>query len=91
MSILNPVPREQLGTRFTHYGWFCGVVPIYVGNILDEAPLVAERNGIPEWTFSLVGHLYSAFAWCAGQLAPYRDINVPIVITGAIEPTQDDS
>ena len=53
MSILSQIPSTELGTRFTHYGWFCGVVPVYLGNLEGEAPLVAERNGIPEWVLSL--------------------------------------
>ncbi|WP_238890943.1 hypothetical protein [Achromobacter insuavis] len=84
MSILSRIPRTELGTRFTHYGWFCGVVPVYLGNLDSEAPLVAERNGIPEWVMSLAGSLFTAFLTAAAVFAPHWDIEVPLVVTGAI-------
>lgn len=56
MSIFSPIPRSELGTRYTHYGWFCLVVPIYISELEGEAPQIVERNGVPEWV------LHFAFA-----------------------------
>ncbi|CAB3851767.1 hypothetical protein LMG26842_02878 [Achromobacter dolens] len=86
MSILSQIPSTELGTRFTHYGWFCGVVPVYLGNLEGEAPLVAERNGIPEWVLSLAGALFAAFVKIAAVVAPDWDIQAPLVVTGPIVP-----
>ncbi|CUI61441.1 Uncharacterised protein [Achromobacter xylosoxidans] len=86
MSIFSQIPSAELGTRFTHYGWFCGVVPVYLANLECEAPLVVERNGIPEWVLSLAGALFAAFAKVAALVAPDRDIQVPLVVTGPIMP-----
>lgn len=86
MSILSPIPSIELGTRFTHYGWFCGVVPVYLGDLEGEAPLVSERNGIPEWLFSLAGALFDAFVKVAAVVAPDRDIQFPLVVTDPIMP-----
>lgn len=86
MSIFSEIPSTELGTRFTHYGWFCGVVPVYLGNLESEAPLVAEHNGIPEWVLTLAGALFAAFVKIAAVVAPDRDIQVPLVVTGPIMP-----
>lgn len=86
MSILSQIPSTELGTRFTHYGWFCGVVPVYLGNLDGEAPLVAERNGIPEWVLSLATALFSTFVQVAATVAPDRDIQIPLVVAGPIMP-----
>ena len=84
MSILSRIPSTELGTRFTHYGWFCGVVPVYLGDLEDEAPLVAERNGIPEWVLSLASALFGAFIKVAAAIAPDCVIQLPLVVTGPI-------
>lgn len=86
MSIFSEIPSTEFGTRFTHYGWSCGVVPVYLGNLEGEAPLVAERNGIPEWVLTLAGALFAAFVKIAAVVAPDRDIQVPLVVTGPIMP-----
>ncbi|MFG0232467.1 hypothetical protein [Achromobacter sp. 413638] len=86
MSILSRIPSTELGTRFTHYGWFCGVVPVYLGDLEGEAPLVAERNGIPEWVLSLASALFGALVQVAAIVAPGRDIQVPLMVTGPIMP-----
>ncbi|MFY2033724.1 hypothetical protein ACOTDT_16425 [Achromobacter xylosoxidans] len=84
MSILFQIRHPELGTRFTHYGWFCGVVPVYLGDLEGEAPLVAERNGIPEWVLSLASALFGAIIKVAAAVAPDYVFQVPLVVTGPI-------
>ncbi|KOQ29467.1 hypothetical protein ABW38_22005 [Achromobacter xylosoxidans] len=86
MSILFQIPNKELGTRLTHYGWFCGVVPVFLGDLEGEAPLVVERNGISEWVLSLAGALFRVFVKVAAVVAPDRDIQIPLVVTGPITP-----
>ena len=85
MSILDPVPRDQLGTTLTHRGWFCGLVPVYIGNLDSDTPTLIERNGIPEWWFSFVDWLFGTFVLVATTLVPDYEPQYPILITGALE------
>jgi hypothetical protein len=92
MSILDPVPRELLGTTFTHYGWFAGLCPVYVGRPYSAGPDVAARNWVPEWWFDLVEALFGAFCWTASHLNPDFEPGFPIFITGEIQrPTEGSS
>ena len=86
MSILHPVPRAELGRQFTHYGWFAGLVPVYIGNLQSEGPTLVERNWVPEWYFSLVEALFEVFCWFNTSLDPAFEPAFPILITGQIAP-----
>lgn len=89
MSIFHPIPRAQLGSTFTHTGWFVGLVPVYVGNLEAEAPTVAERNGVPEWCFSLAELLFDAFCMASQAVNPAFVPAFPILITGPIAPERE--
>lgn len=86
MAIFDRIPADQLGTTFTHRGWFCGLVPVYIGNLESEAPLLVERNGIPEWWHSFVEALFGTFVFVATMLAPDYEPMYPIIVTGLIAP-----
>lgn len=88
MSILSRIPRGELGTKYTHYGLFCGLLPVYVGDLDSEAPEVVERNGWPACTLSLCASLYGSFIWFASLFAPGQAFDWPLVITGRIEPVE---
>ena len=90
MSILHPVPRAELGRLFTHYGWFVGLVPVYLGNLDLEGPTVTERNGVPEWYFSLAEGLFGIFCWVSSRLDPAFEPGFPLLITGQIAPPEGD-
>ncbi|WP_343590156.1 hypothetical protein [Paracidovorax wautersii] len=85
MSIFHPVPRTQLGSEFTHYGWFVGLVPVYVGDLDQVAPVVAERNGVPEWCFTLAEAAFGLFCWVSSMVSPDFEPSFPILITGEIQ------
>lgn len=57
MSIINPIGKSQIKTNFTHYGWFMGVVPIYIKNPYSDDPTLSERDWVPEWWFSFVSYI----------------------------------
>jgi len=52
MAIFGQIQRNELGTKYTHYGWF-GICPVYLGDISGEAPVMAERNWVPGWWLSV--------------------------------------
>jgi len=52
MAILfDRVPASELGTKYTHFGYLHGFVPVYIGEVDNEAdgPLIAVRNNWPDW------------------------------------------
>lgn len=85
MSWLDPIPADELGTRFTHYGWFVGLVPVYIGDPDKDAPILAERNWVPVWWFSFVAWAFQRFCDVAELLDPDFEPLFPIQIAGRIE------
>ena len=86
MSWFKPVSRAELGAKYTHSGWFLGLVPVYLGDIDSDTPVVAERNWVPEWYFWLVEAVFGLFCWANSILFKDFEPAFPIVITGRIEP-----
>lgn len=86
MSIISRIPRSDLGTKYTHYGLFCGLLPVYIDDPESEAPEVVERNGWPAWTLSLCAGLHGSFIWFASLISPGQVFDWPLVITGRIKP-----
>ena len=83
MALIDPVPPEQLGTRYTHRGWFL-LCPVYGGELESDAPLVAERNGIPTWWFNVNLALVLAFNWLGEAVFPDWESAFPFVFTGRL-------
>ena len=86
MSLFNPVPSSELGTTFTHYGWFLGLVPVYLADIDSEAPVVVERNWVPEWYFWAVETVFALFCWVTSLLIPDFEPHFSMLVTGEIKP-----
>lgn len=84
MSILHRLSREEIRSRYTHTGWFAGLVPCYVGKIDTDCPDLCERNWCPEWWFDVVGTLFAGFCFVAIMLDPEFDSAFPILLTGEI-------
>lgn len=86
MSWSKPAPHAELGTKYSHYGWFAGLVPVYLGDIASEAPIVIERNWVPEWYFWAVEALFGFFCWMCSLLVPDFEPTFPLLITGENKP-----
>lgn len=86
MAILRTIPTCEFGTTFTHYGWFLCIVPVYVGALDSAAPIVAERNWIPEWYLSAVEGVFGMFCFLASSVDPQFEPMYAIRITGEIKP-----
>lgn len=84
MAIFKQIPAGELSTKYTHYGWFCGLCPVYIGDIDSESPVLAERNWIPGLWFHTVLELYGLFIFLATCVAPEWEPAWPIAITGRI-------
>lgn len=76
-----------MARHFRYRGWFCGVVPVYVGDVnASHGPEVAVRNGVPEWTLDLAHLLWDGFMALAVLLNPtVQDPGWPIKITGRLD------
>lgn len=85
MSILHRIPRAELESQFTHYGWFLGLVPVYVASPDSDGPTLVERNWVPELWFTFVETLFGLFCLSCELLDPAFEPAYPIFITGAIE------
>jgi hypothetical protein len=88
MAILfDRVPAAEIGTRYTHFGRFYGIVPVYLGDPFGPCPDVAVRNGWPDWLLDVADLLWSAAAWVHGLIDP--DFDHPgfmFTVTGRIPP-----
>ena len=84
MAIIGRIPAAQLGTVYTHYGWFCGLVPIYVGDVSSEAPRVAVRNWIPDWTLDVADAVFGVFAASYTWMTGIDEVPWPILLAGKI-------
>ena len=73
MSILNPVPKRELGTVYQQKGWVFGIVPVYIGwsteqleDHVYDCPYIAERNWVPEWWFTFGERLFDTYCMITG-------------------------
>lgn len=69
MAIFGQIPRRELGTKYTHYGWY-GLCPVYVGGEPSICPDVAERNWVPEWWMDFSHHLMGSYIWLRSAFDP---------------------
>jgi hypothetical protein len=87
LSLLYPIPPDVLVRHFRYRGWFCGIVPVYVGPLKGfDGPNVTVRNGIPEWTLDAAGLLWNGFVALAVLINPViQPQGWPIRITGRLD------
>lgn len=85
MSIRYRIPPEVLAEHFVYRGWFCGLVPVYVGPLGAASPLVATRNGIPDFALDLVEALFAGFCFVAACLVHDFEPTFPLSITGRLD------
>jgi hypothetical protein len=84
MAVLNRLTATEIA-HYTHFGWFCFLVPVYIADIESDCPTLCARNGVPEWWFDVVGFLFDGFAALAEAFRPGRAPCYPLLISGTIE------
>ena len=86
MSIRYQIPKEDLKAEgFTHYGLFCGFVPVYIGDLHTDNLLVATRNWVPDFLMDVADFFYLAYCSTAKMADPlWESPGWPIRITGEI-------
>lgn len=81
MAIFDRISSADIEENFSHYGLFCGFVPVYVGDMENDCS-VAVRNWWPDWLFNVAVFLLDAYAFTL----PHKEtVPFPIVITGRIK------
>lgn len=85
MAIFGQVPQEELGTKYTHYGWFAGICPIYLADFAGSSATLVERNWVPSWWLVFCTELFGAFIWARTFIDPEWEPMFPIAITGEIQ------
>lgn len=85
MAIFGQVPRKELGTKFTHKGWFCWVCPVYIAKPDAPCPELVTRNWVPEYLFDFAEGLFDIYVIAANVFADHIfEPQFPILITGEI-------
>ena len=84
MAIFGQIPKEELGTKYTHYGWFAGLCPVYLADLGSEAPTIVERNWVPAIWLSIATELFGAAILLRSTLDERYEPMWPVAITGEI-------
>lgn len=84
MAIFGQIPKEELGTKYTHYGWFAGC-PVYLADIGSASATMVERNWIPGWWLSFVTDAFGCCIYVRSFLDPDYEPMFPIAISGEIK------
>lgn len=82
MSIFHRLTNDELQREFTHIGWFAGICPIYYADTGSEGCVLAERNWVPEWYFSMCEGIFGLFCAVMTTLNPDFEPTFPIMLTG---------
>jgi hypothetical protein len=85
VAILNRIPKDRIREEFTHYGLFCGFVPVYV-KYPHGICTIAVRNWWPEWLMSVALFLVRLHA---DMLPPGERAPFPVFLTGRIDGSKE--
>jgi len=87
MAVFDRLSPELIRRNFTYRGWFCGLVPVYVGNLNAAfGPDVAARNGVPDLLLDLAEMAWNGFCSLMVYLDPRAAmVGFPIRITSRID------
>lgn len=85
MSILHPLSQAEIRANFSHYGLMFGCVPVYVGQPDSEAPVIAVRNGWPDWLLDAAHGLFVGVAVICQWVNPHFEPCFWFELTGPIE------
>ena len=83
MAIFGRIPASELGTKYTHYGWF-GLCPVYLGALEHDCVEMADRNWIPSWWFSLNQRACEAAIFVMSAIDADYEPMWPMRVGGAI-------
>lgn len=87
MAVFDRIPQADIDRRFTHFGRFLGLVPVYLApDPLDaDSVLLEVQNWWPEWSLDVALELFGFFCLISLFFAPGVEFRFPIVITGRVD------
>ena len=65
MAIFNRLTKDEIA-EYPYEGTFCGCVPVYAKEIETEAPILVEKNWVPDWALAVVAFIFDFFADLVG-------------------------
>ena len=79
MSVFNQATLSE----FTHKGWiaFC---PVYIADIDSDAPIVCERNWVPEFVLTLANWAQMSAMWLLSAIFHDYEPLFAIKVTGEL-------
>ncbi|HGE8284252.1 TPA: hypothetical protein ACGD48_004763 [Serratia marcescens] len=89
MAIFKRLSKEQITEMFTDKALVGGVVPVYINLRNIEAPDIAVRNWVPEWSLDAVEWLIAPYHWLRKKLNPGYVPMTGIVLTGPIKGAEE--
>lgn len=82
MSLTNRLEKDFIKATFTHVGWFCMLVPIYIKEHADGTIECVERNWIPSLWFDIVEGVWIGLQGAYSRITGKE--GAPFYITGEI-------
>ena len=64
------ITQDEIRKDFTNLGFIHGWVPVYIGGLDEDMPLVAVRNGFPGWLEPVGRHLWLLAEWVLLHTVP---------------------
>lgn len=65
---------------FTHYGWFCGLVPVYIAHPYKGEPEIGVRWWCPHFLLSACLALFELVC----MVLQLQEAELPLLVTGRI-------
>jgi hypothetical protein len=85
MPLFKQLSDKEIRNEFVYYGFLFGVVPVYVGRLQNDSPVISTRNWVPEFWMDLWEGLFAAFVFFATAINRGYDPSYPIMITARID------
>ena len=87
--IFDRVPRHELGTKFTHYGWLhCPLVPVYVSNLGEDDMEIVVANDVPDFIEPVARFLFAVSDALVEFLIPEYEPRTVLKVLGEIPPQE---
>lgn len=83
MAIFKRMTKKEIKEKFTYYGFFCGIVPIYLDS--KPCPTLAVRNWYPDLILDVVSNFWQALNYIGVFINPDFEYGFAITITGEID------
>lgn len=87
MAVIGQLTQDEIRSRFSHYAWFAGMVPVYVNVEMNDPTdcLLAVRNWVPDVCLWVAVQLFGLFVFLWSMADDEFDPEWPIQLRGRIQ------